>query len=158
MRITASAERRIYAPASRVYGFIRDFQVHHPRFLPPAFGPLTIEAGGVGAGTVHRFTMKVGGRTRSYRVRVDEPEPGRVLTETDSTRTLVTTFTVDPDGEGAIVRIETTWTARGIDGLVQRLAAPRVLQGIYADELRRLASYACDALGPGQVLTVVAEG
>lgn len=158
MMISATAERHIDAPADRIYGYIRDYQVHHPRFLPREFGPLTIEAGGIGAGTVLRFSMTVGGRTTSYRVTVDEPEPGRVLTESDASLGMVTSFTVEPDGNGCRVRIDTSWNAGGLGGLMQRLFAPGVLRGIYAKELTCLEQYAADELSPGRVLTVVAEG
>jgi hypothetical protein len=41
------------------------------------------------------------------------------------------------------VRISTTWNgAGGIGGLFERMFAPRVLRGIYADELKRLDAYA----------------
>ena len=143
MQITASAERRIDAPARRVYGYIADFRQHHPRFLPPEFSDLEIESGGVGAGTVHRFRMTLGGRTTQYRVRVGEPQPGRVLIESDPARRMLTTFTVEPEpGGGCRVRIETRWYAYGIPGLVERLVAPGMLTRVYRDELKLLDRYA----------------
>ena len=39
------------------------------------------QSGGVGAGTITRFKVTAGGRTRAYRMLVDEPVPGRVLTK-----------------------------------------------------------------------------
>ena len=143
MQITASAERRIDAPARRVYGYIADFRQHHPRFLPPEFSDLEIECGGVGAGTVHRFRMTLGGRTTQYRVRVGEPQPGRVLIESDPARRMLTTFTVEPEpGGGCRVRIETRWYVYGILGLVERLGAPGMLTRVYRDELKLLERYA----------------
>jgi hypothetical protein len=53
---------------------------HHPRFLPPAFSDFRVESGAVGAGTITRFKLTAGRRTREYRMQVAEPEPGRVLT------------------------------------------------------------------------------
>lgn len=142
MDITASARRRIEAPAERIYHYIADFRNHHPRFLPAEFGDLQIEAGGYGSGTVHRFTVTTAGRETAYRVHVHEPEPGRVLTESDDARGLVTTFTVDPDGDGSQVTIETRWRAPGIRGLVERMVAPTLLRRIYERELELLADYA----------------
>jgi uncharacterized protein YndB with AHSA1/START domain len=143
MQITASAERRIDAPARRVYGYIADFRQHHPHFLPPQFSGFEIECGGVGAGTVHRFWMTLAGRTTQYRVRVGEPDPGHILIESDPARRMLTTFTVDPEpGGGSRVRIETRWYAYGIRGLVERLAAPRMLRRVYRDELTLLDRYA----------------
>jgi hypothetical protein len=97
----------------------------------------------VGDGTITRFTVTAGGRTRQYRMRVGEPEPGRVLTESDTASSLVTTTTVTPQGSGSLVQITTTWDgAGGIGGVFERLFAPRAMRGIYADELERLDAYA----------------
>ena len=121
---------------------------HHPRFVPPQFRDLTIESGGV-AGTVHSFTMTMGGRSTRYRVRVGEPEPGRVLIESDSTRRMLTTFTVDSVASGeSLVRIETTWHTDGVKGLVERVVAPRMLRRVYATELDLLDRYVRDMPQP----------
>lgn len=146
--VHAAAERAIEAPAETVYRCIADMQSHHPKFLPPAFSGFEVESGGVGEGTVVRFSITAGGRTRSYRMQVAEPEPGRVLTESDTGSSLVTTFTVDPVGTGSRVRIATSWAGgSGIGGFFERLFAPKALQGIYDDELNRLASYAANLAG-----------
>jgi uncharacterized protein YndB with AHSA1/START domain len=94
--IHVSAERTVDAPAETVYGYIADMREHHPRFLPPAFSDFDVESGGVGAGTITRFKVSAGRRSREYRMRVAEPEPGRVLTESDTSPSLATTFTVTP--------------------------------------------------------------
>jgi hypothetical protein len=143
MKITASAERRIDAPARRVYGYIADFRQHHPNILPSQFSDLEIECGGVGAGTVHRFRMTLGGRTTDYRVRVGEPQPGRVLIESDPARRMLTTFTVEPELDGGCrVRIETRWYTDGIQGLVERIIAPGMLRRVFREELVLLDRYA----------------
>lgn len=137
------AERTVEAPAADVYRYIADMREHHPRFLPEAFSEFTVESGGVGAGTVTHFKIDAGGRTRAYRMEVAEPEPGRVLTESDTESSLVTTFTVDPDGDRSRVQISSTWEgAGGIGGFFERTFAPRVLRRIYEDELERLNRYA----------------
>ena len=87
-RNVVSAEAMVDAPADRVYLYLADMRDHHPRFLPPAFSDFQVESGGVGAGTVTRFKITAGGRTRDYRMKVAEPEPGRVLTESDAPRVL----------------------------------------------------------------------
>lgn len=85
--------------------------------------------------TKRGFKVAAGGRTREYRMRVDEPEPGRVLTESDTGSSLVTTTTVFPQDGVSLVRISTAWDgAGGIGGLFERLFAPRVMRAIYADE------------------------
>ena len=131
------------APAQTVYRYIADMREHHPRFLPPAFSDFQVESGGIGAGTVTRFKLTAGGRIREYRMKVAEPEPGRVLTESDTNSTAVTTFTVSPRDAASLVEISTAWDgAGGIGGVFERMFAPRVLRAIYADELNRLDAYA----------------
>ena len=141
--IHVSAERVIDAPAELVYRLIADHNEHHPRFLPEAFSEFQVESGGVGAGTVTTFKVNAGGRTRAYHMEVAEPEPGRVMTESDRNSSLVTTWTVEPEDGVTRVTISTTWTgAGGIGGFFERTFAPRVMRGIYTDELERLNNYA----------------
>jgi hypothetical protein len=142
------AEGRVAAPADRVYELIADFRGHHPKFLPSNFSNFEIERGGVGAGTIALFTLTAGSRSRNFRMRVDEPDPGRVLTESDTTSSLVTTWTVTPDGDQTRVRIETRWDgAPGVAGFFERLFAPAAMRRIYNDELRRLDRYAREQVG-----------
>src|SRR6516162_7772867 len=138
-RMQVSAERTVEAPADTVYRYIADMREHHPRILPPAFSDFRVESGGVGAGTITRYKLTAGGRTREYRTTIAEPEPGRVLTESDTGSSAVTTFTVSPQGSASLVQISSTWDgAGGIGGLLERIFAPRVLRAIYTDELKRL--------------------
>ena len=140
--ILVSAERTVDAPAGAVYGYLADMRAHHPH-PPPAFSDFRVESGGVGEGTITRFTVTAGGRTREYRMKVAEPDPGHVLTESDTNSSLVTTTTVTAQGSRALVQSSTAWQgAGGIGGFFERLFAPRVMRGIYADELERLDAYA----------------
>ena len=149
--INVSAERVIDAPAETVYGYLADMRQHHPNFLPPAFSDFQVEQGGVGAGTITRFKVTAGGRSREYRMEVSEPEPGRVLAESDTGSSLVTKFTVTPVDGKSRVEIATTWEgAGGVGGFFERLFAPRVMRGIYADELARLDSYARERATAGR--------
>jgi len=142
-RMQVSAERTVDAPADTVYGYIADMREHHPRFLPPAFSDFQVESGGVGAGTVMRYKLTLGGRTRELRVTVAEPEPGRVLTESDTGSNAVTTFAVAPEGGASRVRIHSAWDGSGgIGGVLERVFAPRMLRAVLADELGRLDAYA----------------
>jgi uncharacterized membrane protein len=149
--IQVSAERTVNAPADEVFGYIRDMNVH-PKFLPPAFSDFKVESGGVGPGTVASFKVTAGGRTRDYRMTVDEPEPGRVLRESDENSSLITKFTVRPrEGElGAVshVEITTSWQgAGGIGSFFERTFAPRAMKALYEDELQRLDAYAREQQG-----------
>ena len=143
-KVQVSADRIVNAPAEFVYGYLVDLRQHHPRFLPPAFSDFSVDSGGRGAGTVFHFTLTAGGRTRRYQMSLEEPEPGRVITESDANSSLVTTFTVTGEGDKTSrVRISTSWDgAGGIGGIFEKLFAPRVLRGIYLDELERLDTYA----------------
>jgi Polyketide cyclase / dehydrase and lipid transport len=137
-----SAERLVDAPADVVYHCLADYRAHHRPggFLPPAFSEFRVERGGVGAGTVISFRVTVAGRSRTMTLEVSEPEPGRVLVETG--RRERTTFTVEPEGMRARVRFDTVLEAGGIEGLLNRLLAPRLMGSLYADELERLERHA----------------
>ena len=92
---------------------------------------------------IARFKVTAGGRTRQYQMRVDEPEPGRVLTESDTSSSLVTTTTVTLHDGASRVTISTSWnSAGGIGGFFERMFAPRAMRAIYTDELERLNAYA----------------
>src|SRR5215207_1348692 len=132
----ASAERTISAPAAAVYDLLADYRGGHLSILPPSFSDLTVLQGGTGAGTEIRFAMTLGGRKQVVEASVDEPEPGRVLSETYREKNAVTSFTVDPVGNQSRVRIETSWDAsRRLAGLIERLIMPRLFRKIYAQEL-----------------------
>ena len=91
LRVSASAE--IGAAAVNVYRMIADYRNGHQRMIPPQyFRNLEVDAG---ARTQIRYDLRAFGTTRHARARVSEPEPGRVLVETDLTKRAETTFTVD---------------------------------------------------------------
>ncbi len=141
----ASAKGPVGAPPDVVYRYLTDMQNHHPHFLPPAFSDFHIVSGGKGEGTVVTFQFSAGGRTRAFRQTLTEPEPGRRMVETDANSSSVTTFLVDPAdaGKTSTVTISTQWNgARGIGGFFERIFAPRVMRGIYLDQIRRLDEYA----------------
>jgi hypothetical protein len=76
-------------------------------------------------------------------MKVDEPEPGRVLTESDTASSMVTTTTVTPKDGASLVQISTSWNgAGGIGGFFERRFAPKAMRAIYTDELERLNAYA----------------
>ena len=143
-----SACATVAADPQHVYGILADYQEGHARILPPQFDGLTVEKGGVGEGTIIRFSMRLLGRKQSFRAAITEPEPGRVLMETDlDTNGAVTTFTVDPAGpEGSNVCISTTLKTRsGIAGAIERRLSTWALRPIYVRELEILAAVAATA-------------
>jgi uncharacterized protein YndB with AHSA1/START domain len=139
-----SASALIHAPAQQVYAMIADYRERHPQMLPkPYFVSLAVEQGDVGAGTVITFHMRVMGRLRTFHAIITEPEPGRVLVETDLDTGATTTFTVDPraHGQQAYVTIATATTTRpGVLGKIEGWFTTRLLHPIYVKELAQLAA------------------
>lgn len=129
-----------------MYRIIADYREHHPRIVPPKyFRNITVEEGGVGAGTRTTVTMKVLGATQVLTHLIREPEPGRVLEEVDAAGSSTTRFTVEPEhgGREARVTIATTFKVRpGPLGALQGWVTAAVLRRIYPLELARLDQYA----------------
>ena len=143
-----SASGRVDAPAARVYAIIADYQRHHPHIVPPEyFTRLDVLEGGVGAGTRTRVEMQVLGKARVFEQIVTEPERGRVIMETNTDGSAVTTFTVEGTADGGSQVTSATDFPRkpGIIGIVERLAVSRLFPRIYARELVQLAAYAGQA-------------
>jgi hypothetical protein len=141
-----SAAAHIPAPAKRVYEIIADYHNGHPHILPkPQFEEMIVEEGGAGAGTVIFLKMRLMGSVRTLHALVSEPEPGRVLVETDTATGDETTFTVEPraDGREAYVTITTRFNTRnGIRGRLEGWLARRLLRPVYVEELEQLAAFA----------------
>ncbi len=142
-RASFSESAEIPASAARVYGIIADYRSGHPRIIPQRwFGPITVEQGGVGAGTVISFEFRAAGQTRRMRATISEPEPGRHLVETYEDGS-ATAFTVDPLGSDRCrVEIRTTFTPRGLRGMIERALMPRILGPVYRAELQQLRDVA----------------
>jgi hypothetical protein len=142
-RITSSS--RISAPADVVYRLIADYRDGHPRIVPAKyFSNLLVESGGYGAGTLFAVDMTVLGRTQHMRALVSEPQPGRVLTERDLDRGIVTTFEVVPAGADACDMTITTDVPHkgGLAGTIERFLTRRLLPRIYREELSQLDAVA----------------
>ena len=141
-----SASATIPARRERVYSLIANYNDGHPRILPRQFTSLVVEQGGVGAGTIIRFQMSVFGKKQTFRAAITEPEPGRVLVETDlDANGAVTTFTVNPGGAPADshVTISTELPVRsGVLGKIERTLSNLLLRPLYVKELENLARVA----------------
>ncbi len=148
---TISASALIPAGPDQVYRIIADYRDGHPHILPrPYFVDLVIEQGGVGAGTVIRFQMRLLGRIQTFHAAITEPEPGRELQETDLNTGAVTTFTVEPraDAQQAMVTIATRTTVRqGLSGRLEAWLATRLLHPIYVRELAQLGAFVAQQAG-----------
>lgn len=147
--ITVSAV--IPARRERVYSLISNYRDGHPRILPKQFTSLVVEEGGIGAGTVIRFQMSFFGKKQTFRAAITEPEPGRVLVETDlDSNGAITTFTVNPGHAPADtnVTISTELPVRaGLLGTMERTLSTLFLRPIYKRELENLARVSTGPFG-----------
>ena len=150
-RHVVSASAVIPARRERVYKLLANYHDGHARILPKQFSGLTVEQGGVGAGTVIRYQITTLGTTRSYRAAVTEPEPGRILVETDlETDGAVTTFNVDPGTAPADSRVTISTVlpvSSGFLGWLEGALATLVLRRMYLQELTNLARVATGPFG-----------
>ena len=142
-RACFSMSRVIPAAPAQVFHLLDDYQHGHWRVLPPAFSDYRVLEGGFGAGTRITFSLTAGGRTSSTEGVVSVPDPGRVIVETYPREQMVTTFTVDPEGDGARLTIATSIPARTpfTAGLEERVLR-RLLEPIYAEEFALIAKWA----------------
>ena len=150
--VRVSSTGTIDARPQTVYAIIADYHEGHPRIISEKyFSNLTVETGGIGAGTIIRFNVRLLGAVRTVRAEISEPSPGRVLVETDVETGARTSFTVEPanGGKRSIVTIETAWTTPGLRGRIERMLAPAALRRIYVQELRMLNEVASSAVRAG---------
>ena len=140
----AAASRMIKAPAEQVYKIIADYRNTHLHILPKAyFLSLDVEKGGVGAGTIINFSMRILGRVQDFRSLITEPQSGRLLVETDIRSETPTAFQVMPVDDASLTRVTITTELRG-RSLIEALLAKPMLEKIYRQELELLARLAED--------------
>jgi hypothetical protein len=140
--IRARMQAQIPAPPAMVYDLLADYHRGHADILPSRyFQRFKVEEGGVGAGTRISFEMRAFGSTRQFDMRVSEPEPGKILMETDLATGAATTFKVEraPGGQGSVVSISTRYRKDGVAGWLESLLSPRFLRQVFAEELELLA-------------------
>ncbi|MCA9863577.1 MAG: SRPBCC family protein [Thermomicrobiales bacterium] len=142
-RVCFSMSRVIPAIPAQVFHLLDDYQNGHWRVLPPAFSSYRVLAGGFGEGTRIAFRLTTGGRTSSTEGVVTVPDPGRVIVETYPKEQMVTTFTVDPEGDGARLAIATSIPARTpLTAPLEKCVLRRLLEPIYTEEFALIAQWA----------------
>ena len=144
LHVEVSAE--VAAAASDVYPMIADYRNGHTRIVPAKyFRNLEVVEGGYGEGTLIRYDLLAMGTTHHARARVTEPEPGRVLVETDLDKGAVTHFIVDPLGATrSLVTITTDLPTRGgVFGWLERTMTGRFLRHVYVEEIAQLEAVLC---------------
>jgi hypothetical protein len=85
--------------------------------------------------------MRILGQTRSFRSLITEPEPGRVLLETDLSSGVATRFDFMPLDNDQHSRVMITTELENV-GTVEGVVAKLMLQKIYRQELALLARFA----------------
>ena len=144
-QIHAEESMIIDAPAAAVYAVIADYHIGHAAILPkPYFEEMQVVRGGVGAGTELIVKMNVYGTKATYNMQVSEPEPGRVISETDAKAGVTTTFMVEPteNDKQCRVTIRTVSPASsGIAGVLEKLIQPTISRRIFRAELKNLGTY-----------------
>jgi hypothetical protein len=124
---------------------LADYHEGHPNIVPKQyFKKIEVLQGGIGQGTRTRLTARILGQTRTVQHLISEPQPGRVLVETDIEGSSVTTFTVDPsdNGRATHLTISTDFRTRdGLAGAIERTLMSLVFPKIYRQELGLIAAY-----------------
>lgn len=139
-RVCYRMSRGISASPEQVFNLLADYRDGHWRVLPPAFTDYRVLEGGFGAGTRIAFSLTTGGRSRSTEGVVAVPDPGRVIVESYPREAMVTTFTVDPEGEGSRLSIATSIPARTpFTAPLERFLLRRILEPIYREEFALVA-------------------
>jgi hypothetical protein len=142
--IFISISTAVQAPPEVVYSVVADYSSSRQRALPEGVSDFRVEEGGRGAGTLARFTFQGTGSSRFVGMRIDEPEPGRVLTESVLSGEAVRTLSVVSAGPrgGSLLTMELIWNPSGVRGVIERIFAPARLRRAFAGELSRLARLA----------------
>jgi hypothetical protein len=137
--LMAAATKSVSAPPERVWEFLRDYREARPRILTPEYRDYRVEEGGVGEGTVISYTFTSPGRSRDFRLRVEESDEG--LFERDQRSTFVSNWRVDQTATGSSVTLEASWeSSGGMGGFFERLFAPMSLRRTYSRLLSNLAA------------------
>lgn len=143
-KVQVQASLVINAPAQTLYNIMADYRVGHAAVLPPVFKELTVEKGGVGAGTVIRVRTEMMGQSFNYHMVVTEPQPGRLLVETDINTGLSSSFRFEPLNGGAQTRMTIASEfvpSPGLKGVLERLMTPVMMRRIFTQEMHNVAAY-----------------
>ena len=147
----------IDAPAEAIYAVLADYHVGHNAILPrPYFQEMTVLEGGHGAGTRLRIKMKILGKEYTFNQIVSEPEPGRIIKDTDIHTGEGAAFILDPIGDGQRTKVTILSEfikETGFAGIMQRLITPPISRFVLKKELRNLAEYVANQAQTNSVAT-----
>jgi hypothetical protein len=140
--VTARTSRTIEAAAPDVLAALSDYREVRPAILTEQFRDYRVEEGGRGAGTVAHWVLQATSKRRRDQTVDVDADPASVV-ERDRNSSMVTTWSVEPAGEGrTTVTVDTRWNgATGVGGFFERLFAPRGLQRIHDHVLANLEQH-----------------
>jgi carbon monoxide dehydrogenase subunit G len=140
-QVTASQSIVINAAPDQVLAALTDYQTVRPSILPGQYRDYAVVEGGIGAGTVAKWTLQAT-KKRSRNVNARVGVVGSTVTETDTNSSMITTYQVEPTGASSKVTTITTWQgAGGIGGFFEKTFAPKGLAAIQAEVLGNLKSH-----------------
>ena len=110
-----------------VWQLLRDYRAPRARMFSESFAEYELHHGGVGAGTVIGYRLRVGRHERAFVLGVEEPTPGRQLRERDRHGRLLVTWTLTPggDGERTVVRVAAELRDPDLEHALARARPPR---------------------------------
>lgn len=139
-QVTASVDVTIAAPPADVLAALADYVDVRPAILPEAYSAYDVLENGTGDGTVVTWRLQAT-KKRVRHVVADVAVSADAVVESDRNSTMVTTFSVAPDGAGSKVTARTTWEgAGGIGGFFEKTFAPIGLGRIHGELLTNLAA------------------
>ena len=137
-QVSASSSIAVQADPQRALDAIADYETVRPGILSAHYRDYKVVEGGKGDGTVAEWTLQATEK-RARNVHAVVSVSDSVVTERDSNSTLVTTWTVTPDGAGSQVTVTTEWNgAGGVKGIFEGIFAPLGLKKIQAEVLGNL--------------------
>lgn len=139
-QVTASVGVDIAAAPADVLAALADYVDVRPAILPKSYSAYDVLENGTGDGTVVTWKLQAT-RKRVRHVVADVTVSADAVVETDRNSTMVTVFTVRPDGAGSKVTARTSWEgAGGVGGFFEKLFAPIGLGRIHGELLANLAA------------------
>lgn len=137
-QVSASSSATIAATPDRVLAALADYETVRPRILPEQYRDYEVVQGGQGDGTVATWTLQATEK-RVRNVAATVTVAGSTITERDANSSMVTTWSVAPEGAGTTVTTTTEWKgADGIGGFFEKTFAPLGLKKIQAATLENL--------------------
>jgi len=138
--IKAESSAKIHTPSQTLYQFIADYKYGHPSILPEKhFSDFAVEKGGYGKDTVVCFRFTLAGNSRKMRVIVDEPIPGKLITETELETGILTSFLFEPVGDDmTILKITSEWKKEGFMGLIEKIFVPIMMKKVFEKQFENI--------------------